>query len=444
MRTRSAWALRAPRSSVGCFLLSLLAWLCAGPAFAADPPAAESQQPPAPVPTDFNIPLAELPSREEESGWFAPCWRGRVFPHFRLAGYYDDNIFIQHTNREGDYVGIASAGIRAGWGEVPKPVSETRQERGVPLKYEDILPVEGAFLMADYTGSRAMFMHHPSQDSNDQDALARVFWTDSKLTLGALVRYQALTASEIEAGSRVRQNIFKGAVTAQYAVTGKSTFEIDVSDTKTHYQGITTASNWLDENWWNWQVAPKTNIGMGLTLGLLEIENYPEQKFERPLFRIRYQPTEKISFNGRIGTELRQLGGNAGTITNLVCQFGVDYKPFDGTSIAMSVYRDVSGSAILGGEIDKRTGVNLVLLQRFLQKLYLTVTLGYDQIYYTQYYNENPGTEDGFFYGKLGLAMDISRWANVMVFYGYQDYNASEASSSFYDNQVGFEVNVTY
>ncbi|MDQ6861835.1 MAG: hypothetical protein M3032_11850, partial [Verrucomicrobiota bacterium] len=41
--------------------------------------------------------------------------RWRFSPHLLLLGTYDDNIFIQHANRESDYIVSAAAGVALGF-----------------------------------------------------------------------------------------------------------------------------------------------------------------------------------------------------------------------------------------------------------------------------------------------------------------------------------------
>ena len=385
----------------------------------------------------------QMEPRRDDAGWFGSDWRGHILPHYRLAGYYDDNIFIQHKNPRWDYVGILSAGLRVGWGDVPNPLSILRTGRGVPLLFEPAHAEPHSFFLADYTGSRVMFMHTPSQDSFDHDAVVQGAWTDGKLTLGGAVRFVAATASEIDVGNRVRREVLSQTVTARYDITGKSVLEIDLGHANTTYHGYSPVQQWTGEAWWDWRGLPKTTFGLGLAFGTLDISNNPGQAYERPLFRARWQVGEKLALNGRIGVDFRQIDDGGGDHANLVYLVGMEYAPFDGTAVETNTYRDVSGSELLAGECSTHTGVALTIRQRLCRVVHLTLTTGYELIQYHEPAGDSP-RDDRFFFAKLGAAFDITRYGNLLLFYGYQADHSSVVDSSFSDNQFGFEMNLTF
>ena len=370
---------------------------------------------------------------------------GKVFPHFRLAGYYDDNIFITHDDAKGDWITIAAAGLTGGWGAVPNPLSAVREERGVRLVFEDPEAVPGSYLMADYTGSAVLFADTRSEDSFDHETLFRSVWSDPKLTVGAFARFQAATGSEIDVGGRIRHEIFAAGLSGRYELTGKSWLETGFNPTWSHYNGYATAIDWGNESWLHWRALPKTTLGAGLLLDLLDFSGGPTQTRERPLVRLRYEPDACWAFTGRVGWEARQLGSGDGTIVNPVAFGGVEYQPRDGTRLEANVFHDVGASMLLPGETDRRTGVDATLRQRLWQRFSTTISGGYQRLnYHPDRAAEQVARHDDYLFGRFGIAFDVGRWTSATLFYHHQRDRSSEAASSFVDHQVGCELNLVF
>ncbi len=412
------------------------------------PPVFDAVTPPVPElfppsePTGDIDPADTLASVTHVSG---PEWKKHFYPYFRLGGFYDDNIFIQHDHKQADFVGIAGFGLRAGLGEVKAPLYTLRDARNVPLLYEAPPQPIGNFLFIDYSGSFVRFVHTPSENSYDQDALLSAGWTDTKLTLGFTAHFQSLSSSDIDIGNRVRRDIYSLGLNTKYELSGKTSVEANFSFTGTHYDNLISNREWLNEDWFNYQLTSKIRLSTGIGLGLLQIDHSPSQNYERLLVRAVYQATEKFSFNGRVGFEYRNLHGDSPLSRNPVFGFGVNYAPFDGTVLGLDGYRSTEASGIIAGEDYTRTGVDIIIRQRFLQRFYFIVTTGYENLDYAQAAaNVTASREDHYLFERLSVAFDVTQWCNTNVFYVHQRNSSSDALQSFTDNQVGMEVNFSF
>ena len=90
----------------------------------------------------------------------------------------------------------------------------------------------------------------------------------------------------------------------------------------------------MAENWFTYQIAPKTKVSLGSRLGLVNVESSPTQTFEQLVGRVTYAPGAKLGFNADGGVEWRQFGrGRGGDV------FGV--FNFSGTFLvrALRVFR---------------------------------------------------------------------------------------------------------
>jgi hypothetical protein len=375
-----------------------------------------------------------------------PSWHGKLLPHFRLTQYFDDNIFIQPTNKTADFVTLIGLGIRAGWGDVENPLTPIRDRRGVPLLYQDPEAKPGNFLLADYTGTPVLYANTSSQDTYNQDALLKAGWTDTRLSIGLLSRFQSTTISEIDVGELVKQKIYSDGLDVKYALTEKSGIESTFAFVRTDYPAQYISTNdWRHEDWLNYQLTSKINTGPGFGIGITEIQNSGDQTFEQLLYRASYQSTEKLSFTGRAGLELRQLEDEVPSRQIPIFFLGATYALFPGTSVEVDSFRDVGVSALLFGQDYIETGVTLTIRQCLIQKLHLTFSGSFENLDYLPVAANVVATRnDDYFVGKAAVAFDVMKWCTAQVFYIFQRDCSTQGANSFVDNQVGFEWNFAY
>jgi hypothetical protein len=372
-------------------------------------------------------------------------WRKNLFPHFRIGGFYDDNIFIQEHDKQSDFIGFAGFGLRFGLGDVRAPLYTLREARNVPILYEAPPQPFGNFILADYSGSYMVFADHSSQNSYDQDALVSMGWMGSKLALGFEGKFQSLSSPDIDAGGRVRRYILHAGVNINYEVSDKTSIEANFAYTGTEYSGLTDFAEFLNEDWLNIQITPKLKIAPGIGVGVLTIQDSSDQPFGRVLIRAVYECSEKLAFSGRIGVEYRDVERGSAFRNNPIFALGATYAPWDGTSLSVGGYRLAEASALLAGADYTRTGVDLKLQQRFLQRFFAKLTGGYENLdYHAVSGDSSINRNDDYFFGRAAVAFDFTRWGNAEIFYNYQKDSSNRPGSSFTDNQVGIEFDFAF
>ncbi len=369
-------------------------------------------------------------------------WRKTIFPRFRLGGFYDDNIFIQPEGKQPDFIGFFGFGLRAGVGEVQAPLYTLREARNVPRLYEAPSQPFGNFLFADYSGTYFAFADHSAQNAYDQDALLSAGWAGAKLSLGFQGRFQSLSDPDIDAGGRIRRHIIHTALSANYEVSGKTSVESTLSWTRTEYRGLNDANELQGEAWLNLQWTPKIKIAPGLGGGVLKAQGGPDQPYARALVRAVYDFSEKLALNGKIGVEYRDVALGFPFRNSPVVGVGVNWAPFEGTTLSLDGYRLAEASAVLPGTNYTRTGVDLKIRQRFLQRFLITLTGGYENLDYRAIAEEfsTSRRRDHYVFGRAAIAFDVTRWGTAELFYNFQRDSSTRPGNSFTDNQVGIEL----
>jgi hypothetical protein len=372
-----------------------------------------------PYEAPFNVPDKEIASLK---------WGNlEIHPHFDAQVVYDDNIFIRQTNRVDDWIYTLSPGIL--------------------LHAGDYFKKDENFVAVDYTPSIIIFGENSSSDNVDHEAVFDSQYRFTKLTLGLAQVFQALSGTVIDVGTRVDRNIYTTDFTSSYELTGKSSVEVNLRYSATEYSSGTLFdyNEWINQNWYNYQIAPKTQVGAGVMFGFLNVDQTPDQDYQQALLRVIYNPTGKLTLRGSGGFEWRQSDTVNEDRFTPVFSAGVGYQPFDGTHLDLDVFRRVQSSASSFGQDFTSSGVTFNARQRFFQKFFVGVRTGFENLNYHSYV---PGIiasrEDDYLFVQPSLSYDFSSNVSASLFYLYRENDSNQPSVSFDNNQVGVRVSVLF
>jgi hypothetical protein len=406
---------------------------------------------PAPRPPAAELPPAVLDrSSIEDLGVRTPAGRAerkwRVIPFGRVRATADDNIFISNTNRESDISFNLSPGIAAGWGDY---AAEIRQLGEFEHYFEPLdLEQDGqpqSFIFGRYALNASFFTDHSDQDSVDHDALIAGRWEASKLILGFRLSFQTLSGTNIDVGNRVDRTVYGGAITSLYELTEKTSLELNVYNNTNNYDGGIDWSEWVLEDWVNYQVLPKTRISLGTRLGTTDVEGASTQTFEQLVARVSYYATSKLALSLDGGVEWRQFGDDGDDDLFTVFNFTSTYAPFDGTQISANAFRRNSASVSLVNENITSTGVAARVRQRFLHRFFLSVEGGYQNSEYQSVVTgDTSARDDDTVYVKPSVSFDVTKYLSAETAYQYQHNDSSISTFSFRENIVTLQLNLQF
>jgi hypothetical protein len=367
----------------------------------------------------FNIPDKETASLK---------WgKLEIHPHFDAQVVYDDNIFIRPTNKIDDWIYTLSPGILMHMG--------------------DYLKKDENYVAVDYTPSIIIFNENSASDNVDHEAVFDSQYRFTKLTLGLKQAFQALSGTVIDVGSRVDRDIYTTDLRGNYELTGKSSVEANLRYSTTKYSSgvLFDYSEWINQNWYNYQIAPKTQVGAGLTFGWLDVDRTPDQDYQQALLRVIYNPTGKVTLRGSGGFEWRHFDTVKDDRFTPVFSAGVGYQPFDGTHLDLDVFRRVQSSASSFGQDFTSSGVTLSARQRLFQKLYIGVRTGYENVNYHSYVpTVTTSREDDYLFVQPSLSYEFNSNVSASIFYLYRENRSNQPSVDFDNNQVGIRVTVMF
>ena len=410
------------------------------PGAASEPVAAPAEgfaEPPLPVKAG---PEVHLPTEQHPQEVAATPRRFRYALSLDLRTVYDDNVTLSSgpARRDDIYTAIMPS-ITAGLGDV-----DGRQENFVALHY-----------------APSAFFYLDNSNFNTIEQVGRLEgqWRLRRIALNLTQTFQSVQSSNLnvaraeggfsnetnlDIGGRRRVNTYSTRFGASAEVGGKTSLRVGADYTITDPEEligseILSATVGLD-----YRYREKLSFGASLAAGKQFVEDpNPDTTFEQVNLRATYELTGKLSATGSAGVEVRhsQDNDNASPIFVL----GLAYAPFDGTQVDLSATRRTLNSASAFGQDFTSTQVVLTARQRFLQRIFTSVSVGYqNQTYFSTATGVRGDREDNYYFIATGLDVRITKFWYAGAFYTRRANNSSLSSYTFDENQYGIRTTLQF
>lgn len=358
-----------------------------------------------------------------------------------LRGIYDDNINLSQTNREGDFYTLIEPSINLGFGDP-----------------------ENNYVELDYMPQAFLFAQHTEDDALQHLITLNAQYRFPQVTFSLTQQVQILdgtgltsatgtgtdfTRTNLDVSGRTRLNIYSTRVDANYSLTGKTFLTASLSYDVDDYQSLLSSTVVSANAYFNYTYSPKLAIGIGLTGGYDGVdEPSQDQLFEQINVRASYELTGKVSANLSAGVEFRQVtsgGESQGGGGSPVFDGSLFYQPFDGTSLALSLTRRTLNSAVLAEQDYHSTSFILSARQRFFQRIYLGLSVGYENSsYFSTQTDIASNRTDDYYFLQASVDLNITSYWTLGLFYFYRQDDSSLEAFSFYDNQFGLRTALTF
>jgi hypothetical protein len=408
----------------------------AEPRLVAEPGRADAIEPAATLEPELPQPALEEIAAQEQP---ATPRRVRYQIGVSLREVYDDNINLSQTNRQDDFYTTIEPTIEAGIGQA-----------------------DGNFLDLTYAPNAFLFVNH-----SENNALQHVISLTGQyrfplLSLNGAQDIQILdgtglnsdtgtgttfTRTNLDVSGRTRLNIYTTRLNANYSLTGKTFLTGGLSYSISDYATLISSSVVSGNIYFNYTYSPKLAIGFGVSGGYNAVDAPSQsQTFEQVNARASYELTGKVSATLSAGVEFRQVtNGGAEDNGSPIFEGNLFYQPFDGTSLAFSLSRRTMNSATLAGQDFHSTSIILSARQRFLQRLYFGLTVGYENSeYFSTLAGLSSNRSDDYYFQQASLDLSITSFWTGGVYYFYRKSDSSLSAFSFYDNQYGLRTSFTF
>jgi hypothetical protein len=187
-----------------------------------------------------------------------------------------------------------------------------------------------------------------------------------------------------------------------------------------------------------------TDVGVGITLGYLDVENSGGQFYQQGLLRARYRATEKINLSVNGGMEVREVEEGDRNRVTPVFGLALTYTPFEQTVFSVEGSRRVENSASTSGVNVEYTGVTLNARQRFGGHYYLGASAGYQAARYVELTGDGSQRSDEVFNVQPYVRIDLSKTAAVEVGYLFQHDSSTLERFSFRQSEAFVHLNLFF
>lgn len=364
---------------------------------------------------DGEFALAETPA--------APPTRWKWTAALGLGVSADDNIYLRSDHKVSGQLFTIGGNFHLNWG----------------LKKDD------SYLMLAYAPSLILFAGNSGADAFDQKGALSAQWRMTKLTLGATLSAQTLSGGDVDVGDRAQRFLWQVGLSAAYDYSTKTSFEITLSPNASDYSKYLDSIEWMNGNWIDYQITPKTRVGAGVTLGYLKAQGGSAQTYQQALVRVSNPVTAKIVFRASGGLELRQLSNGDGTQSTPVFHAGLDYDLSERTQISLEASRRIYSSASLAGQNFVATGASSTVRQHLFDRFSASLSGGYEDAQYMAADGTAAGSRhDQYFFARPSLSFAFRKWMNLELYYEYRRNNSTTAASSFESNVAGAQASFAY
>jgi hypothetical protein len=353
---------------------------------------------------------------------------------------YDDNIGLNNANRIADFYTSFEPTVRLTLGE---PGSESNN-----------------VLQFIYAPSFTLFASH-----SEADALQHLIHLEGQHVFGKLSAslsqdVQILDGNDLrsltdttgrqanfDVGARTRQDIYTTRLALAYDLSSKTFLSGGVDYNRNDYSTLISSEQIAANLFINYNYSPKLVLGLGGTFGYNDTDGpTPTQHFEQANLRANFNPGEKLNLSASVGIEFRQFEGDTrGTHTSPVFELSANYKPFDGTTISLTGSRRTQNSAVIAGGDYVNTDIRFAVQQRFLQRLFLSLSTGYENaVYFSAFNGMDLGRTDDYYYLQAAIDVNITRFWDVGFYYLHREDTSSLDTFTFSDNQFGIRTSLIF
>jgi hypothetical protein len=359
--------------------------------------------------------------RQEEKAPGARLGMFDVHLNLRAGLLHDDNIQLTSTNQQADFITSVSAEIM---------VIADRQ-----------VAEEGLVLSLVYRPTLNVFAKYTSNTALDHYAKASGLWASPKLTLGLSQEFRQVSAAMIEVGRRLQQEYYITDVTAKYALSEKTSIELNPRLTVFTGEDTIGTQEWAADAFFNWQATPKLLLAAGGSLGYLAIDDNASELFERALLRAKYTATVKLDVTATVGVEFRQFDSGRASVISPVLGLSGTYRPWDRTILTLEAHRREQPATTLSDQSFASMGFSAEIYQQIMNPYFISALVGFE---HRGYRSTEPGVavtrRDDSVRARATVGAHFLRHWTVMVFYQYQRNQSNQSANSNTDNQVGCEA----
>ncbi len=353
---------------------------------------------------------------------------------------YNDNIFLSHRSvgKIEDYIHHIKPGITLGAGDY-----SARNEN---------------YFTAGYNADIQLFQDNSGANATDHNANIAIGGNlgRTKLSLGqTLVSASDADTANLAALGRLKRRVWETTAGAVYNLSDKSDFELELLSRTSDYDNAAAFDTWKGQGlaWWNYKMTPKIEAAFGGGVGYDQVDGTatthgPNAVYEQILGRLRWAATEKVSFNGNAGLELRQIQEvGVGDKAFAIFGAGVNWQATEQTSSGVNAQRGVSPGNTSQNQFSVDTTVSGNVKHSFTSRIDAGLDAGYTLSDFSRIIvTAATPREDQYWYIKPSVNVKLFERASAAAYYQYRrnDSDLAANGNDFTNHQLGLSLTYSF
>jgi hypothetical protein len=377
---------------------------------------------------EFEIPPDQLPVDPRSFGLKYTIGPIDIRPTMQFSTTYNDNILASTTNKKHDVIYTLAPGATFALGDY------------VQKQYN--------YFTLQYVPTLNLYDHFSTLNSLDQHLRIDGQWGMERLKLSAYFGYDKAFGGNRDIGGLVNSEYYTMGAAAKYILNEQISLEALGDQTFADYGSSGIGSReFVNHEYVNYAFTPKLTASVGAAFGILQPYVGGTETYEQGLFRLQFISTDKLSFMGNFGFELRQFPSGVGARFTPVFNLTTNYSIFPGTTLTLTGGRNVTYSPSINGSNYTATNVTAGINQHVIGNLSVGMTFGFENDSYFFVNGAQSGAvsrQDNYFTLSPNLTYRWNDWASVTVSYLYRDNQSNAPARSFRNNQVTLGVQIGF
>jgi hypothetical protein len=392
-----------------------------------------------PIPTsNQNASAGSIGAEDSLSDW-------RFATQLSATATYDDNVFIEPNDGRRDIYFHLAPTVAVGIGAFRAELSTFADIPHLLLRTgEEDLPHRD-FAFASYTPDAVVFSKYHDENTVNHDLRLAARKERELWNAQGQLRYRRIEDVSIDVGHRLRQTYYTADASGSHALSGKTNAALSFTADRSEYSGDFSSTDVHGRAGVDYQIAPKTAIGLAGGVGYLDVARGGNQTYQQALLQLRYDPTGKLSFVGHAGEEFRQFKGHVPNRSRFVFDVNGNYQVSDSLSATLSARRDTTSSAQYSGENIVADTYQAGARQRVFTRFYAGLAGGY---VHNRYENNREvaviSRRDAYTFEKASLARDITTRGTIELSYEHRNNDSTISNFGFTQNIASLGVSLGF
>ena len=303
----------------------------------------------------------------------------------------------------------------------------------------------GAHWSGNYAPTWVVYSNRAFKDTFDQSARLAGWGAINDWVLNFSSNYSVSSSPSVEIAAQTKQTSLSSTFSANYTLNSALALQLTAQEMYQSAENYVSSHDWATTDWINYLFAPRSQVGLGLGLGYVEVSHGANMGYYQPQAQVTWALSDKITVATHGGAEIRQIAGSSGNhYTNPIYGAEFRYQPIETTQLSIGANR-VVGTSYFENQITRTTGWNASVQQRLLKNFYLRSTFSRGRTAYLDAASGTGATRSDNTRGfDVRLSTVLFQRCPVAVFFQSLHNSTNAAGFGLSSRQIGVEIGFNF